>query len=71
MDGEQPTIFAAVMVHGISVAEAVSTSSRCAKIRASERALEVMEGMLRDDFRLKFGCTCNASDFEGVNGTAV
>ncbi|KAJ5713331.1 dicer-like protein 1 [Penicillium malachiteum] len=66
---EQPTILAAVMIHGISVAEATGISSRYAKVRASEMALKEISGMLRDEFRVKFGCDCEDSD--QVKGVAV
>ncbi|KAJ5636201.1 dicer-like protein 1 [Penicillium longicatenatum] len=75
VDNEQPTILAAVMIHGICVADSIGTSSRYAKVRASERALEAISGMLRDDFRNKYGCDCRASDVENVKdadtGTAI
>ena len=73
MDGEEPNILAAVMVHGQSIAKAIASSSRYAKIRASERALDALSCLLRTDFRLKYGCDCQSSD-AGENtefGTAV
>lgn len=63
-DGEKPSVLAAVMVHGQSIAKAVASSSRYAKIRASERALDVIGNLLLTDFRLKFGCDCRAGDVE-------
>ncbi|KAJ5654049.1 hypothetical protein N7490_001052 [Penicillium lividum] len=68
VDNEQPTIFAAVMIHGISVAESFGSSSRYAKIRASETALEAIGGILREDFRNKYGCNCRASDVQKMKG---
>lgn len=56
------------MVHGVSVAEALGTSSRYAKMRASQLALKVIEGMLRVDFRRKFGCICSDDDPEETEG---
>lgn len=61
-DGDQVRVLAAVLIHGESVAEEVGTSSRYAKVRASERALEVIEGMLPTDFRLRFRCDCRSTD---------
>jgi endoribonuclease Dicer len=75
-DGDRPRIFAAVMIHGESVAEEIGTSTRYAKVRASEKALEVIGGMLPTDFRLRFHCDCRPpSDELGVKtgdiGTAI
>ena len=69
MDNEQPTVLAAVIIHGICVADSTGTSSRYAKVRASERALDAISGMLWGDFRLKYGCDCRASDVENMKGT--
>lgn len=69
VDNEQPTILAAVMIHGICVADSTGTSSRYAKVRASERALDAISGMFRDDFRQKYGCDCRASDVENLKGS--
>ncbi|KAJ5527211.1 dicer-like protein 1 [Penicillium frequentans] len=68
VDNEQPIILAAVMIHGICVADSTGTSSRYAKVRASERALDAISGMLRDDFRNKYGCDCRASDIGYLKG---
>lgn len=75
IDGDKPAVFAAVLVHSQSIAEAVASSSRYAKIRASERALEAIGGMLVTEFRLKYHCDCAALELENVKeldiGTAV
>ncbi|KAJ6133995.1 dicer-like protein 1 [Penicillium sp. IBT 18751x] len=74
-DGEKPNILAAVMVHGHSIANAVETSGRYAKVRASEQALLAVQGLLRSDFRLKYGCDCESVDTKDLEeleiGTAV
>ncbi|KAJ5945845.1 hypothetical protein N7454_002684 [Penicillium verhagenii] len=62
VDNERPSILAAVMIHGISVAESIGASSRYSKVRASERALDAIEGLSQEDFRKKFGCNCRDSD---------
>jgi endoribonuclease Dicer len=62
IDGVKPEILAAVIVHGQSVADAVGTSGRYAKVRASERALAAIQGMLVSDFRLKYHCDCGPVD---------
>ncbi|CAI7627375.1 unnamed protein product [Penicillium pancosmium] len=75
-DGDKLRILAAVMIHGESIAEDIGTSTRYAKVRASEKALEVIGGMLPTDFRLRFRCDCRpSSDDQGVKtgdiGTAI
>ncbi|KAJ5893547.1 dicer-like protein 1 [Penicillium taxi] len=62
IDGEQPVILAAVMIHGISVAQCTGTSSRYAKVRASEKALSAIGGMLLSEFCKKFHCDCREKD---------
>ncbi|KAJ5674560.1 dicer-like protein 1 [Penicillium maclennaniae] len=75
IDGEKPKILATVMVHGHSIANAVETSGRYAKVRASEQALVAVQGMLKSDFQLKYGCGCGSVDKKDLEeleiGTAV
>lgn len=63
------------MVHGHSVAHAEGMSGRYAKIRASERALVAIQGLLRSDYRLKYSCDCTPVGVKGLEemeiGTAV
>ena len=58
VEGETPRVFAAVMVHGQSIASAVASSSRYAKVRASTRALAVIDGMSLPEFQEKYHCAC-------------
>lgn len=69
-DGEPPRIFAAVLVHNQSVANAVASSSRYAKVRASTRALAVIDGLSLSEFREKFHCDCQDGQ-AGINGAEV
>lgn len=55
-------MLAAVMVHGQPLGEAVGTSSRYAKVRAAENAIEALEMLLPADFRHKFACDCQSTD---------
>jgi endoribonuclease Dicer len=75
IDGEKPNILAAVMVHGHSVAHAEGISGRYAKIRASERALVAIQGLLKSDYRLKYSCDCGPEGVKDLKnmeiGTAV
>ncbi|KAJ6139597.1 hypothetical protein N7471_006083 [Penicillium samsonianum] len=74
VEGETPRVFAAVMVHGQSIASAVASSSRYAKVRASTQALTVIDGMSLSEFREKYHCTCQGGQVivDRANiGTAV
>ncbi|KXG47436.1 uncharacterized protein PGRI_013060 [Penicillium griseofulvum] len=74
VEGETPRVFAAVMVHGESIASAVASSSRYAKVRASTRALAVIDGMSLSEFQEKYHCSCQGDqvtvDHANI-GTAV
>ncbi|CAI7569619.1 unnamed protein product [Penicillium glandicola] len=74
VEGETPRVFAAVMVHGQSIATAVASSSRYAKVRASTRALAVIDGMSLSEFQKKYHCACQGGQVtvDRANiGTAV
>ncbi|RAK79873.1 putative RNA helicase/RNAse III [Aspergillus fijiensis CBS 313.89] len=72
-DGTQASVLAAVFVHDVVIAEGMSSSSRYAKVKASERALAALGGMTRLEFRKKYNCdcrvVCDAADQE--IGTAI
>ena len=79
VNGEAPRIFAAVMVHNQPIANAAASSSRYAKVKASTRALAVIDGMSLSEFREKYHCDCQSgqadvadADVSNANiGTAV
>nr|A1CBC9.2 RecName: Full=Dicer-like protein 1; Includes: RecName: Full=Endoribonuclease dcl1; Includes: RecName: Full=ATP-dependent helicase dcl1 [Aspergillus clavatus NRRL 1] len=58
IDGMPAGVLAAVIVHNSVVSEATASSSRYAKIRASERALVVLDGLLPYEFRQRYNCNC-------------
>lgn len=60
--GIEVEILAGVLVHGVVIAEAKGTSARYARVRASKRALTLMDGLNREEFRKKFRCSCAAKD---------
>ncbi|KAL8677899.1 MAG: hypothetical protein Q9186_005710 [Xanthomendoza sp. 1 TL-2023] len=66
---------AVVMIHGEVIASGTAASSKNAKVKASEKALEQLKGLAPYEFRRKFGCGCTEEDVQGVNigelGTAV
>ncbi|KAF3385044.1 Dicer-like protein 1 [Penicillium rolfsii] len=66
-NSDEPMMLAAVMVHGQPIGEAIGTSSRYAKTRACENAIEALEMLLPTDFRLKFACDCQLTEINAEN----
>ncbi|RHZ64704.1 putative RNA helicase/RNAse III [Aspergillus thermomutatus] len=62
IDGAPAGVLAAVIVHGIVISEARSSSSRYAKVKASEKALTVLDGLLPSEFRQKYHCDCKETE---------
>ncbi|OJJ50927.1 hypothetical protein ASPZODRAFT_155932 [Penicilliopsis zonata CBS 506.65] len=72
IDGLPPTILAAVIVHDTVVAEGTASSGRYAKVKASENALSVLEGLPAFEFRNKYHCNCQETDSKAPEiGTAI
>lgn len=58
-EGPEPVrITAGIIIHGQVVATAESNSARYAKVRASQKCLQILESMDGADFRNKFHCAC-------------
>jgi endoribonuclease Dicer len=74
IDGAPAGVLAAVIVHGNVISEARWSSSRHAKVKASEKALTVLDGLLPFEFRQKYHCDCkeimNSSSAMEI-GTAI
>lgn len=51
-------IVAVVMIHDEIVANASASSGKNAKVRASEKALKLLDGMVPFEFRRRFACNC-------------
>lgn len=51
-------IVAVVMIHDEIIANASASSGKNAKVRASENALELLDGLVPFEFRRRFGCRC-------------
>lgn len=51
-------ITAGVVVHNTTLAWSQGESARYARVRASQKALQILEGMSRDEFRARFRCDC-------------
>lgn len=60
-------ISSGVVIHQMVVCSSEGTSTRYARLRASKKALQIMEGMSRDEFRRKYGCNCAVKD-QATNG---
>lgn len=58
IDGDPPTILAAVIVHEGVIADGRASSGRYAKVKASERALAALEELSISEFREQYGCDC-------------
>ncbi|OJD20980.1 hypothetical protein ACJ73_07682 [Blastomyces percursus] len=66
VDGTEPRVYAAVIVHDEFVAEGIASSVRYAKIKASEAALATLEGLAPFKFREAYGCGCVSKKEEDV-----
>lgn len=71
-------VVAVVMIHDEIVANASASSGKNAKVRASAKALTLLDGLAPFEFRARFGCNCewvlddNASMAVGVEvGSAI
>ncbi|KAL2829943.1 hypothetical protein BDW59DRAFT_141506 [Aspergillus cavernicola] len=62
VDGEPPRVLAAVMIHDTVIAEGVTSSGRYAKIKASEKALDMLENIGQVEFRERFKCNCQEAE---------
>ena len=58
LPGEKERIVAVVMIHGTVVSDSTGESSKYAKIRAAQKANNVLEGMSQTEFRKRFRCEC-------------
>ncbi|KAE8376362.1 ATP-dependent helicase dcl1 [Aspergillus bertholletiae] len=72
-DGGAVSVLAAVIVHQAVIAEGTASSSRYAKMKASEKAMAVLENMASSEFREKYHCDCRtANDSQPMDiGTAI
>lgn len=73
VDGAPASAFAAVIVHSVVIAEGTASSGRYAKIKASEKALVVLDDMSLAGFRKTYHCKCQkASNDQSMDvGTAI
>jgi endoribonuclease Dicer len=66
-------VLAAVIVHDTIVAEGTASSGRSARIKASEKTLDMLEILSQAEFREKFKCKCADAENppEADLGTAI
>jgi len=67
-DGEVPVVAAAVVIHGGIMESGEASSGRYAKLKASQRALKLIESIPIPEFRKRYKCDCAVRDREAVNG---
>ncbi|KAK2799785.1 Dicer-like protein 1 [Onygenales sp. PD_10] len=67
VDGAEPRVLAAVIIHDAIVAEGIASSVRYAKVKASEAGLAKLEGLPAFKFREVYGCDC-VTNKEGEDG---
>lgn len=58
VDGTPPRVLAAVIVHNEVIAKGMASSGRTAKVKASEKGLDLLDGLEVFEFRKKYGCDC-------------
>ena len=58
MDGTPARVLAAVIVHNEVIAKGMASSGRSAKVKASEKALTLLEGLAVFEFRERYSCDC-------------
>lgn len=63
-------IVAVVMIHDEIVANASASSGKNAKVRASEKALGLLDGLAPFEFRRRFACNCEG-DLDDNAGMGV
>ncbi|KAE8352631.1 ATP-dependent helicase dcl1 [Aspergillus coremiiformis] len=73
VDGATVSILAAVIVHDVVIAEGSASSGRYAKVKASEKALTVLENITVSDFSEKYHCDCRRTGYSQPMdiGTAI
>ena len=64
--GARPTALAMVLIHWNVVADGSAISGRSARIKASNAALDLLEGLPQYEFRRRFGCDCVDEELENT-----
>ena len=69
--GTGPTIVAVVMIHDAIVADATASSGKNAKVKASEKAVRLLDGLLPFEFRERYKCDCDSTSVAADAGKSV
>ena len=58
LDGSLPRNVAVVMIHDEIIAEGEASSSKNAKVKASLKANEILQGITASEYRERYRCDC-------------
>lgn len=58
IDGSPPRNVAIVMIHNEIIADGEASSGKNAKVKASQAALEKLDGITPSEYRMQFRCDC-------------
>ena len=58
LEGIPARVAAVVMIHFQIIAHAEASSGKYAKIRASQRACDLVQGLSLQEYRNRYGCNC-------------
>lgn len=64
--GGPVTSIAVVMIHDKIIAEGQAASGKNAKVKASQSALKLLQGIAPFEYRMQYGCTCEGVTKEWV-----
>lgn len=64
IEGAAPRIIAVVMIHDRIIAEGTASSSKYAKLKASQNALEMLSGLAPFEYRMQYRCDCSETKTE-------
>ena len=62
IDSSVVTVLAALILHDSIITEGTASSGRYAKIKASEKALEAIDGLPAFEFRRRYHCDCRGGE---------
>ena len=66
IEGSHPRIVAVVMIHDQIIAEGTASSSKYAKLKASQNALDLLSGLAPFEYRTLYRCNCSDPKEDGV-----
>ena len=71
--GGSPTSIAALIIHNEIIAEGQASSSKNAKVKASNNAVKLLGKMMPIEYRTLYGCNCDGQEknWAGKDGNGV